>query len=644
MSGDLQNLTAAEERLLQCASAGTEWKGQGNGEELRADVIAHLIAAPEHSPYPRFRDAVVHPEGLFIENAIVSGEYLNLDGVKLRTKLFFENCVFTQNAARRAPDGGVCLRDSTMTTVSFERCKIYKIDARRGKLSGNLYVQDSTIIAGINLHNCEIGGYLSIRGCDLYSDEYDQTEQDPALAIGNDEKHELYIADDICAIDAEAIRVQDSVLISTSPSGRKLRAYGQISLERAQIGGNLDCRGASIVAPKNPPEIDDDQRIALHAAAVRVGGSVLLGEGFCAEGEVRFEHSEITGDFWCAGGQFSNPPEKIKSAKQQQRAASGFRFYGSGRAQDIPAALNLRSAAVEEGIYLEDPEITGFSTSIDGRLVLSNARCLVYCDSKGAGGAIAQPSGRRTELDAFHYQRLGDCTTSARKRTAWLNGQIKEHIQLQFRPQPWKRLTAVLQDMGYNDDARIIAMKRQVALRRSRSLSPLQKLANLFLGITIGHGYRSNLAIAWALLIVVPCIFIFSVAAETGWMAPQNSSVQASQDYWDRDDCRLPVSYRELNPAFYTVDMFVPIIDNMNNDDWGPAPAARACARRAPENPSALQQTLSAGMNTAYAGGLRNLFERGLLEIARWLLVVTGWILVPLFLAGITGIVKRFEE
>lgn len=644
MSDDLLTLTEAEQRLFACARAGVEWKGQGGGEILRAEVIAHLIAAPEHSPYPLYRDAIVHPEGLFIENAVVVGEYLNLDGVKLRTKLFFTRTDFTRHPSRLTPDGGICMRDAVVTTVSFTDCRFYKLDARRAKISGNLYLIECSIVRGLNLHNCEIGGYLSVRGCDIFSEEYNPAEIVESLRFDLDQDHELRIADDICAIDAEAISVKDSIELSRSDSGRPLRAFGQVSLERAHVGGNLDCRGAAIVAAINPPEIDDDQRIALHAAAIEVGGSVFLGEGFSSEGEVRFEHCEIKGDFWCAGGRFSNPREKISTVKQSMPRARGKGFYGGGRAQDLPAALNLRSAAVEEGILLEDPELESSATIIEDRLILSNARCQVFCDSKGPLGEIVQPSGNRMELDAFTYQRLGDCTTDGKKRERWLNNQIVEHTIHHFRPQPWKRLTSVLMEMGYNKSARFIATKRHVALRRSRSLSPLGKLLNFFLGITIGHGYHPNYALIWAAMFVVPGVLIFSVAAEKGWMAPQSQSVQANPQYWEREDCRVPASYRRLNPIFYTLDMFVPIIDSLHNADWGPAPISRACAEQRPENPTALQQQVSASIDAAYAGGLRNLFLIGFLELARWLLVVSGWILVPLFLAGVTGIVKRFED
>lgn len=644
MSNDILTLTPAEQRLFNCARDGVEWEAEGDAlQVLRADVIANLIAAPEHSPYQLYRDAIVHPEGLFIKNAIVVGEYLNLDGVRLRTKLFFERSIFTRKENSRSPDGGVCLRDAVATTISFIDCRFYKLDARRAKISGNVYLTDCDIVRGLNLHNCEIGGYMAVRGCDIFSEEYDPASVDPSLAFDQNQDHELRIADDICAIDGEAMTVRDSLVLSKSASGRQLRAFGQVSLERAQIGGLLDCRGATMIAPVNPPEIDDDQRIALHAAAVRVGGSVLLAEGFSSEGEVRFEHCEVTGDFWCAGGSFRNPIERIRDAKQLTRNR-GLGFHGGARAQDLPASLNLRSAAVEEGIYLEDPEITA-ATHIEDRLILTNARCQVFCDSKGPNGDIAQPKdANRMELDGFIYRRLGECTTDPVKRERWLRNQILDHTIHHFRPQPWKRLTAVLLEMGYNRSARIIAMKRHVALRRSRSLSPLGKLMNVFLGITIGHGYRPNLALVWALLFVLPGVFVFKAAAEEGWMAPQSQQVLASNEYWDRSDCRVPASYRRLNSISYTLDMFVPIIDTLYNGDWAPAPFARACAKQEPDNPNVLQRNISAVVDAAYENGLRDLFERGFLELARWLLVVSGWILVPLFLAGVTGVVKRFED
>jgi hypothetical protein len=93
------------------------------------------------------------------------------------------------------------------------------------------------------------------------------------------------------AIAADGAQIEGGVTL-----GKKLIAEGKVSLAHARIGGQLDCRGASI---QNATE--DGKGVALDAQYAEVADGVLPaglaesggGEGFVAEGRVSFANARV---------------------------------------------------------------------------------------------------------------------------------------------------------------------------------------------------------------------------------------------------------------------------------------------------------------------------------------------------------------
>ncbi len=102
------------------------------------------------------------------------------------------------------------------------------------------------------------------------------------------------------SLRASTAKVSGSVLLNEG-----FRAQGVVSLMMAQINGDLDCVRAKF---ENSAKTGDaESGIALNAERARVGGSLFLRNGFSSEGSVRFLNAQIGGDFDCSQRTFSNP-------------------------------------------------------------------------------------------------------------------------------------------------------------------------------------------------------------------------------------------------------------------------------------------------------------------------------------------------
>jgi len=75
---------------------------------------------------------------------------------------------------------------------------------------------------------------------------------------------------------------------------------GGLKLMGAQIGGNLDCTGATLRGPEvRLPDGKISREPALVAEGARINGAAFLRRGFSAEGEVNFYGAQIGGDLEC---------------------------------------------------------------------------------------------------------------------------------------------------------------------------------------------------------------------------------------------------------------------------------------------------------------------------------------------------------
>jgi hypothetical protein len=158
------------------------------------------------------------------------------------------------------------------------------------------------------------------------------------------------------SLNADHAIVKGSILLSGAS------CMGPVQLRVARIGGNLECEGAKF---QNAAVAQvDESGMALRAEAIKVGGVVLLRNGFAAEGQVRLYGAEIGGSLECDGGKFKNPAR--------------------ANVKESGTALSAECAKVGRSVLLRK----GFSA--EGRVQLTGAEigAMLVCD----GGEFKNPA------------------------------------------------------------------------------------------------------------------------------------------------------------------------------------------------------------------------------------------------------------
>lgn len=112
-------------------------------------------------------------------------------------------------------------------------------------------------------------------------------------------------------IRAEEMRVEGSVFLSDG-----FKAFGEVILRRAAIGGQIDCSGG---------EFNNEGKTAINANAATIAASVSLRNGFKAFGEVNLCGASIGGQLNCIGGEFCNKNKIAIDADSATIAASAAR-------------------------------------------------------------------------------------------------------------------------------------------------------------------------------------------------------------------------------------------------------------------------------------------------------------------------------
>jgi hypothetical protein len=219
-------------------------------------------------------------------------------------------------------------------------------------------------------------------------------------------------------------------------------------------------------------------------------------------------------------------------------------------------------------------------SQLRGRVSLIGTRTPGLIDDLGAGdpalGSWAE--AEPLEITGFEYARfLGDATWEPDKRFEWL--KHTEH----FDSQAWHHLADVYHVAGRDGDAQRTAIEGEHDRLDRGGLSGPRRLGRRLLGITIGHGYRPWRAGGWALAFIVA--FAIFVSLDRSAFEPDKAGVHGHP-----------------SPALiYAADTFIPIVDLGEADKWAPTGGARW---------------------------------------AEWPIIVIGWTLSTLFVAGFTSVVR----
>jgi len=574
----------------------------------------------------------VDPRGINAQGAKIIGN-LDLASVSIPFPLTMVNCFFVE-----VPD----FSNAEIRGLILDQSFAPGITAARLTVSGDFSLQGfRSDGAAIRIERCHLKGDLNCAGATLSNPDR-RTEQGDL-----DEGSGTTISGDDAVIDGNAFL------------WRSFTSEGEVRLLGAQIGGDIECGGASITHPASTKYAE--RGLALNAERVIVKGSIFLRNGFQSRGDVRLVDAQIGGSLALEGGRFENlgasgSNHEAPALTLDRVSVRGTSYFGVssdskpfevvGRFSLVDARLS--SVLVMDGAHLQDATVDLSGTTTAG---LSD------------DGEFTWPSPSRLHLRRFVYEAIVGGTEDPRYRLEWLALQPDDD----FNTESYAHLAKVLLDGGDDDGSRLV-LKTMAEILRKRGhphwyLSPLS-----WSEAAIGYGYNPTYSIGYSAVLGLIGWVIYRRSYLAGTLVPSDKDAYMEL----REKGTIPPHYPRLSSFMMSVENSLPLVKLGQSDKWQPDPSSRQNAGRDAEKQEgdaatsdALRRFSRADLlmpfrpatisKVAYRVGLQpgplGLSSKGALSrtgtsprfVRRfiWLQILLGWLFATLFVAGVTGLIKR---
>lgn len=556
----------------------------GNDRVLHAEKMKWLCTDLKAAKF------ITH-KGIQVVGARIKGG-LDLQLVEMGFPLVFLKCVFNET---------IYLQYAQIQVLHLGGTHTERIEADSLDVKGSVFLNDGfKAKGGVRLGSATIGGNL----------EFDNGEFLKPSKLINPDGHALF---------ADGINVKGDVFLRNG-----FKAKGTVRFPSANIGGGLDCKNGKFMNPGG---------YALFADGINVKRSVSLRGGFKAKGEVRFPGANIDGNLDCSsdldisfkGGEFINTGENALFADGLNVKGSVFLtngFKADGR-------ISLENASINNNFVY-----TNVKSPEKAILDLRSAKIGVLWDQKESW-----PKKGNLYLHGLVYDNLDDnAPKDAESRIEWLrlNGG-KE-----FSPQPYEQLAEVLKKSGHEKEAKeVLIAKNEDRAELGAKLSKTQWWWYKFFGPMIGYGYKpfdvfwkgpfkepfkqpigiSFIGSILSWMILGSILFCWGYYGENRIMSPSKADVYAKST---EDVSETNAVIHKEYPAFqfitYSIDAFVPVVDLHQSKYW-------------------LPNANKGGM--LYETKWFEIHSGGLFLFYLWLHTIAGWVLSTLFVAGLTGLVRK---
>jgi hypothetical protein len=411
------------------------------------------------------------PRGLRLSGAALVG-VLDLANFTLAHDLGFRDCLFVD---------AVSLAGAHIAgTVGFWRSQLNGQDANGWSLNAESLRADRDMFLGeefvsvsaVSLAGAHIAGQLGLRGAELKGAE-----------VGG---WSLY---------AQSLRADGGVFLTDG-----FVSAGAVSLSAAQIAGQLSLRGAQLNG-------HDDGGWSLNAEGLQVEGTVLLDEGFVSGGAVSLSGAHIAGQLGMRGADLKGRDADGWSLNAEGLQVDGGVFLDDGFVS--AGAVSLSGARVAgqlsmQGANLKGQDAAGWSlnarhSQLDGAVLLDQgyrAEGEVLLVGSQIRTLVIPEQGDLPTLGSVVGWRLGDLHGRPRqdRRAAarWLESQTTA--------QPWQELADLYDRIGQPSDARWIRYRS--AVRSTRHSPWWSKVGRWLYRVTTGHGYyAAPLTLMWLVII-----------------------------------------------------------------------------------------------------------------------------------------------
>jgi hypothetical protein len=467
-------------------------------------------------------------------------------------------------------------------------------------VDGNVYLN------GLRTH----GGQVNFRGASLGSLSAGGAQLENRSRSSLPDNHD----ETGCTLAADGAKVAGNVLLNEG-----FVSAGALRLAGADIAGSLICADAQL-------DGCDENGYALVADEIRVGGSMMLNEGFTASGAVRLPGANIARNLVCSGAQLSGQDYQgvalrgggIKVASiylNDGFTAAGMIWLESAT---IRGSADLAPQKPPDGITGLDAAHTQIAgtlswiplAQVEGPVSLQGATADQLVDDWGSARNNAfWPTDGRLHLDGFIYSRLGGAEpATVDQRLGWLRSQYKRNagkIPAPFAAQPYEQLASVYRHAGQDTEARRVAIARRSDLRKYGNLSPPRRTGNWLLDKSIKYGYQTWRAVAGLISLYVIVLALSIFAQHHGLIVPVGNVTNLHPT---PVATRCVGNYPCFYPAGYAIDTVIPIINVHQAAYWGPSG------------------------HTSWAW---------IWVLTTWIATALGWALVTLLVAGYTGLARR---
>ncbi|RKE85661.1 hypothetical protein [Rhizobium sp. AG855] len=637
-------LSAAERMLIEnCRIGEPTILGDGSLPErasqersIRADLLRYLIIGGCAYFKP-------HERGVAISGAWIHGS-LDLSFAFASGALILKQCRLTHLFyARQARFNLLALNGSRIPGMQAEGIVVLS----------DLLMRDLKCDADLVMRGAQIAGEFSLNGGQLYSAGI-------ALHLGS------------ASIGAHAFLDETNI-------------FGELFFTRAEIGGQLSCKKASVTAK---------ERNALSAECAIIKGGVFLRD-MKSYGTLSFSGAEIGGQFSCQSGRFDGGDshalnlqstiikgavfmDRLQAAGQVtlanadiegQLVCIGADLHGGKR-----AALNANSVRIQGGIYLDEVKSTGeislASADVGGQITFSHANLnglkgdALNCEGLRLKGlffwrGLANVSGRVTftfgncgglvdEIESWQlvsnvllvglvYENLADpLDISFRKR--WLkNGS---QFNGQFHPQPYQQLAKFYRETGHRYEAREILVAKEIEQRKATrkairegkarteswlipdALALLNFLWDGATRLVAGYGYKPWLSLWWLAGLVALMMLAAQRTWDAGDFAPNSAVILTSQDW------KTIADGSSQNPAADWTDAHAPGKDYETFYSFAYAL-------------DVVVPVLDLGQTDAWAPSPARGDWGYWMFYAQKMFIVAGWVVTAIAAAAISGMIRR---
>jgi hypothetical protein len=471
---------------------------------------------------------------------------------------------------------------------------------RRSMIGGNLGLEEIEALGEIELVGASIGDSLIASGARLENGDRNALVADGARITRNVELGAGFTANGAVRLvnttvggdlhfsggaisnrEALALVLDRADIDGNANLDDGFTSEGIVRLVGARVGGQLNCGFGTFVA---------EGEHALVCDQASIEQNVNLGPGFSAQGMVSFVHTKVGATFDCSSATFWNPEGVALAADAAQVGGSmllGSEFSATGEVRMVGAQVH------------SDIDFTG------GRI--ENTHKVALRASEVDAGALLLRDAQFRGGVSFFKARAGtlhDDLVTADSPGSWgivgpllLAGfsydrfgpgttwEAKPRFAWlreteAFDPGAWQQLIDVYRTHGRDEDARRAAVSREDDRLKRAGLTPARSAGRWILRVTIGYGYRPWIAGIWALAVIA----LFTLALSLGPSLVPAANVTGGP-----------------NLFVYAADTFLPIVD---------------------------------------LGEAAQFSATGWLQWAEWIVILLGWALTTIFVAGFTRIVR----